>query len=59
LIQKRSDLLAKIRSMAEAREFIALQRDSRSREKKLPRGFGFAIGHVALLEESTVKITVQ
>jgi hypothetical protein len=45
--------------VAEAREFIALQRDSRSREKKLPRGFGFAIGHVALLEESTVKITVQ
>jgi hypothetical protein len=30
--------------MAEAREFIALRRDSRSREKKLPRRFSFAMG---------------
>ena len=59
LIQKRSDLLAKIGSMVEAREFIALQRDSRSREKELPRRFGFAIGHGDLLAESLLKLTVQ
>jgi len=59
LVQKRSDLLAKIGSMVEAREFIALQRDSRSREKELPRRFGFAIGHGDLLAESLLKLTVQ
>ncbi len=59
LVEKSSDLLAKIGNMAEAREFVALQRDSRSREKKLPRRFSFAIGHGGLLEESTLKITAQ
>ncbi len=59
LVEKSSDLLAEIRSMAEAREFIALQRDSRSREKELPRRFSFAIGHVGLLAESRLKLTVQ
>ena len=36
-VEKRANLLAEIGSMAETREFIALQRISRSREKKFPR----------------------
>jgi hypothetical protein len=49
-IEKRADLLAEIGGMAKAREFIALQRVSRSREKELPRGLGLVVVHVRLLE---------
>ena len=36
-VEQRADLLAEIGGVAETREFITLQRISRSREKKLPR----------------------
>lgn len=48
LVQKRSDLLAEIGSMAEAREFITLQRIARSREKELPRGLRLVVSHKGL-----------
>lgn len=50
LIEKGADLLAEIGSMTETREFIALERIARSREKELPRGFGLGTGHVGLLK---------
>jgi hypothetical protein len=59
LVEKAANLFAEIGGMAEAREFIALQRIARGREKELPRGFGFAIRHVDLLEESILNVTVQ
>jgi len=55
LVKQGADLLPKIGGMAEAREFIALQRGARSREKELPRGLGFLAVHAALLEDRTVK----
>jgi hypothetical protein len=59
LVEKPANLFAEIGGMAKAREFKALQRIARGGEKELPRGFGFAIRHVDLLEESIFKVTVQ
>jgi len=50
-IEKGADLLAEIGGMAEPREFIALQRISRSGEQKLPRRLGFVMVHAGLLEK--------
>ena len=50
-IEKSADLLAEIGGMAEPREFIALQRISRSGEQELPRRLGFVVVHGGLLEE--------
>jgi hypothetical protein len=50
-VEKRANLLAEIGGMAETREFIALQRISRSREKKLPRRLGLAVAHAGLLDK--------
>jgi len=47
-VEKSADLLAEISGMTETREFIALQRVSRSREKELPRGLGLVVVHVRL-----------
>jgi len=46
-VEKRSDLLAEIGGMAETREFVALQRVTRSGEKELPRGLGLVVVHGA------------
>jgi hypothetical protein len=46
-VEKGANLLAEIGGMAKTREFKALQRSSRSREKKLPRRLGFVVGHGA------------
>src|SRR5260370_25593199 len=46
-IEKRANLFAKISGMAETREFITLQRVTRSGEKKLPRRFGSGVVHGA------------
>jgi hypothetical protein len=46
-VEKCADLLAEIGGMAEAREFVALQRVSRSREKELPRGLSLVAVHMA------------
>jgi hypothetical protein len=35
--------------VTEAREFIALERIARGREKEIPRGLHFGTGHVGLL----------
>jgi hypothetical protein len=43
--------------MAETREFIALQRVARSREKKLPRGLSFEMVYVGLLVARAGKLT--
>ncbi len=51
LIEKRADLLTEIGGMAETREFVALQRSARSREKELPRRLGLMTGHASLLED--------
>ncbi len=55
LIEKGDDLLAEIGGMTETREFIALQRNARSREKELPRGFGLGTDHAGLLREIAVQ----
>ena len=46
-IEKRPNLLAEIGGVAETREFITLQRVTRSGEKKLPRRLGFVVVHGA------------
>jgi hypothetical protein len=46
---KRANLLAEVGGMAETREFIALQRISRSGEEKFPRWLGLVIVHASLL----------
>ena len=46
-VKKRADLFAEISGMAETREFITLQRVTRSGEKKLPRRLGFVVVHGA------------
>jgi hypothetical protein len=58
-IEKRADLLAEIGGMVETREFVALQRSARSREKELPRWLGLVAGHAGLLKNSVVMITCQ
>jgi hypothetical protein len=50
LVEKRANFLAEIGGMAKTRKFVALQRISRSREKKLPRRLGLVVGHAGLLE---------
>jgi len=57
LIEKRADLFTEIGGMVKTREFVALQRGARSREKKLPRRLGLMTGHVSLLQDSVRKIT--
>jgi len=42
-IQQLSDLLAEIRCVAQAREFVTLQRIARRRQQEFPRRFGFVI----------------
>ncbi len=58
-VEKRANLLAEISSMVETREFIALQRVSRSREKKLPRRLGLVVVHAGLLESDIRTLTVR
>jgi|SRR5580704_10104745 len=48
-VEKRANLLAEIGGMAETGEFIALQRISRSREKKFPRWLGLVVVQRGLL----------
>jgi hypothetical protein len=48
-IEKRADLLAEIGGMAKPREFIGLQRISRSGEQELPRRLSFVVVHAGLL----------
>jgi hypothetical protein len=48
-IEQGANFLSEIGSMTEAREFIALQRIARGREKELPRGLRSGTGHVGLL----------
>lgn len=49
LIKQSANLLAEIGGVGKAREFVALERIARSREKKLPRRLGWGTGHVSLL----------
>src|SRR5712664_612810 len=55
LVEQRADLFSQIGGMAEAREFIALQRGARSREKEFPRGLRLLAVHEVLLETVFVK----
>jgi hypothetical protein len=57
-IEKRADLLAEIGGMAETREFVTLERVSRSREKKLPRRLGLVVVHWSLPESGASKINI-
>lgn len=57
LIEKGADLLAEIGGMTETREFIALQRIARSREKELPRGLALGTDHVGLLKGDCRTVT--
>lgn len=59
LVKQRANFLAEIGGVAETREFVALQRISRSREKKLPRGLRLGTGHLRLLKRDAGKITGQ
>ena len=55
LVEKGADLLAKIGGMTETREFIALQRIARSREKELPRRLHVGTDHEGLLKGVAVQ----
>ena len=55
LIEQSANLLAEIGGMTEAREFVALKRIARSREKKLPRRLGWGTGHVSLLRRTCAR----
>jgi hypothetical protein len=57
-VEKRADLLAEIGGMAETREFVTLERVSRSREKKLPRRLGLVVVHWSLPESGASKINI-
>lgn len=58
-VEKRANFLAEIGGMVEPREFIALQRDSRSRKKKLPRRLSFEVVHEGLPEELLPRLTFR
>jgi hypothetical protein len=58
-VEKSADLLAEIGGMAQAREFVALQRVSRGREKELPRRLGLVMVHAGLLGNDVRKLTVR
>ena len=47
LVEQRADFLAEIGAVREAREFVALQRVFRRREKEFPRGLGRSVGQGA------------
>ena len=49
LVQQRANFLSQICSMAQPRELVALQRTTRSRKQKLPRGLGLGTVHRSLL----------
>jgi hypothetical protein len=57
-IEQSADLLAEIGGMAETREFVALERVSRSREEELPRRLGLVVVHMGLLGSDGCKLTV-
>lgn len=58
-IEQRADLLAEIGGVAETREFVALERVSRSRQKKLPRGLGLVVVHWGLPKNDGSKLTLR
>ena len=51
LVEKRADFLTEIGGMTKPREFVALERNARSREKELPRGLDPGLGHMGLLKD--------
>src|SRR5260370_34672874 len=57
-VEKRANLLAEVRGMVETREFIALQRMSRSREEKLPRRLRLVLVHPGLPSHITTLTNV-
>ena len=58
-VEQPADLLAEIGGMAETREFIALQRVSRSRDKKLPRRLSLVMVHAGLQEGGSRTLTLR
>jgi hypothetical protein len=58
-IEQRANFLAEIGGMAETREFVALQRVARGREKKLPWRLGFAMVHASLLAAGARTLTLR
>jgi hypothetical protein len=58
-VEKRANLLAEIGGMDETREFIALQRISRSREKKFPRRLGLVMVQRSLPINGLGTLTVR
>ena len=58
-VEQRADLLAEIGGMAEPRKFVALQRVSRSREKKLPRRLSLVMVHAGLQEGGSRTLTLR
>ena len=55
LIKQSANLLAEIGGVGKAREFVALERVARGREKKLPRRLGWGTGHVSLLTRTCAR----
>jgi hypothetical protein len=49
LIEQRSNFLAKVSGMTEAREFVGLERCSRSGQQEFPRRLSLVTGHWTLL----------
>lgn len=59
LVEQSANLLAEIGGMAKTREFVALERIARRREKKLPRRLRVGTGHVGLLKMNACTVTKQ
>jgi len=58
-VEQCADLLAQIGGMAKPRKFVALQRVSRSREKKLPRRLSLVMVHAGLQEGGSRTLTLR
>ena len=59
LIEKRANFLAEIGGVTQAREFVALERVARGREKKLPRRLRLGTKHRGLLTGEGSMLTHQ
>jgi hypothetical protein len=58
-IKQRANFLAEIGGVAETREFVALQRIARCREKKLPRRLSSAMVQMSLLATGARTVTLR
>ena len=59
LTEERSNFLTKVGGMTESREFVGLERCSRSRQKEFPRRLRLVTGHRTLLGDRNSTVTID